>query len=56
MKADSRSRILQAAGKATYLCGFGSTSIEDIAKEARVPLGNVYYYFENKDEIGGAML
>jgi len=47
---------LQAAGKATYLCGFGSTSIEDIAKEARVPLGNVYYYFENKDEIGGAML
>ena len=56
MKADSRTRLLQAAAKATYLYGFGSTSIADIAKEARVPLGNVYYYFKTKDEIGGAIV
>ena len=55
-KADSRTRLLQAAEKTTYLHGFGSTSIADIAKEARVPLGNVYYYFKTKDEIGGAIV
>lgn len=55
-KADNRTRLLQAAEKTTYLYGFGSTSIADIAKEARVPLGNVYYYFKSKDEIGRAIV
>jgi AcrR family transcriptional regulator len=56
LKANSRARLLQAAEKTTYLYGFDSTSIADIAKEARVPLGNVYYYFKTKDEIGGAIV
>jgi TetR/AcrR family transcriptional regulator, transcriptional repressor for nem operon len=56
MKADSRARLLQAAEKTTYIFGFGSTSIADIAKEAMVPLGNVYYYFKTKDEIAGAIV
>jgi AcrR family transcriptional regulator len=47
---------LQAAEKTAYLYGFGSASIADIAKEARVPLGNVYYYFKTKDEIGKAII
>jgi AcrR family transcriptional regulator len=55
-KADSRTRLLVAAEKTTYLYGFGSASIADIAKQARVPLGNVYYYFKTKDEIGGAIV
>jgi TetR/AcrR family transcriptional regulator, transcriptional repressor for nem operon len=55
-KADNRTRLLQAAEKITYLYGFGSTSIADIAKAARIPLGNVYYYFKTKDEIGGAIV
>ena len=55
-EADSRTRLLQAAEKTSYLYGFGSTSIADIAKEARVPLGNVYYYYKTKDEIGGAIV
>ena len=55
-KADSRTRLLQAAEKTTYLYGFASASLADIAKEASVPLGNVYYYFKNKDQIGGAMV
>jgi AcrR family transcriptional regulator len=54
-KADSRTRLLRAAEKTTYLYGFGSASIADIAKEAQVPVGNVYYYFKTKDEIGGAI-
>jgi TetR/AcrR family transcriptional regulator, transcriptional repressor for nem operon len=55
-KADNRTRLLQAAEKTTHRYGFGSTAIADIAKEARVPLGNVYYYFKTKDEIGGAIV
>jgi TetR/AcrR family transcriptional regulator, transcriptional repressor for nem operon len=55
-KADSRTRLLQAAEKTTYRYGFGSASIADIAKEAKVPLGNVYYYFKTKDDIGGAIV
>jgi len=56
LKADNRSRLLQAALKLTYRHGFGKTALADIAKEARVPLGNVYYYFKTKDEIGDAIV
>lgn len=55
-KADSRTRLLRAAEKITYRQGFGSTALADIAEEARVPLGNIYYYFKTKDEIGGAIV
>ncbi|HKW61505.1 MAG TPA: TetR/AcrR family transcriptional regulator [Candidatus Acidoferrum sp.] len=55
-RADNRTRLLQAAEKTSYLLGFGNTAIADIAKEARVPLGNVYYYFKTKDEIGDAIV
>ena len=55
-KADSRARLLQAAERTTYRYGFGNTAIADIAREARVPLGNVYYYFKTKDEIGDAIV
>jgi AcrR family transcriptional regulator len=55
-KADSRTRLLQAAEKTTYRKGFGQTALADIAKEARVPLGNVYYYFRTKDSIGEALV
>jgi AcrR family transcriptional regulator len=40
----------------TYRKGFGRTSLADIAKEAAVPLGNVYYYFKAKDDIGEAIV
>jgi len=55
-KADNRARLLQAAERTTYRYGFGNTAIADIAKEARIPLGNVYYYFKTKDEIGEAIV
>jgi AcrR family transcriptional regulator len=56
LKADNRTRLLQAAVKVTYRHGFGKTALADIAKEARVPLGNVYYYFKTKEEIGDAII
>lgn len=56
LKADNRTRLLQAAEKVTYRHGFGNTALADIAKEARVPLGNLYYYFKTKDQIGDAIV
>jgi AcrR family transcriptional regulator len=32
------------------------SSLADIAREAEAPLGNVYYYFKTKDEIGEAIV
>jgi len=55
-KADNRTRLLQAAEKTTYRSGFGNTAIADIAREARIPLGNVYYYFKTKEEISNAII
>ena len=55
-KADHRTRLLGAAEKTTYRYGFGNTAIADIAREARIPLGNIYYYFKTKDEIAGAII
>ena len=55
-KIDSRVRLLLAAEALTYRNGFASTAIADIAEEAKVPLGNVYYYFKTKEEIGGAVI
>ena len=54
--ADKRSRLLNAAVSLAYRDGFGATSLADIASEAEVPLGNVYYYFKTKDEIGEAIV
>ena len=55
-KADNRERLLAAAEKTTYRFGFGNTAIADIAEEAQVPLGNVYYYYKTKDEISEAII
>jgi len=53
---DKRSRLVSAAVDLAYQNGFGATSLADIAREAEVPLGNVYYYFKTKDEIGDAIV
>ena len=53
---DKRSRLVSAAVGLAYQNGFGATSLADIAREAEVPLGNLYYYFKTKDEIGEAIV
>src|SRR5882757_3251107 len=53
---DKRSRLVSAAVSLAYQNGFGDTSLADIAHEAEIPLGNVYYYFKTKDEIGEAIV
>src|SRR5260370_13876368 len=53
---DKRSRLVSAAVGLAYQNGFEATSLADIAREAKGPLGNVYYYFKTKDEIGQAIV
>lgn len=51
-----RSRLIQAAMTLVYRHGFKETRLADIAAEANVPPGNVYYYFKTKEEIGSAIV
>lgn len=55
-RADNRIRLVEAADRLVYQQGFNRTSLADIAKKAKVPLGNVYYYFKTKEEIGQALI
>src|SRR5260370_21059166 len=55
-KTDKRSRLIQTAAKLAHRQGFRKTTLADIAGEAQVPLGNVYYYFKTKDELGAAVV
>ncbi|MBP6582518.1 MAG: TetR/AcrR family transcriptional regulator [Chromatiaceae bacterium] len=51
-----RSRLVDTANRLVHEQGFNRTTLADIAKEANVPLGNVYYYFKTKEEIGHAVI
>src|ERR1700733_5991460 len=53
---DKRSRLVSAAVGLAYQKGFEATSLADIAREAKIPLGNVYYYCKTKDEIVQAIV
>ena len=53
---DKRQRLVRAAIKLSYEQGFNRTTLADIAGEADVPLGNVYYYFKSKEALGAALI
>lgn len=55
-ETSKRSRLLEAANKLVHQQGFNQTTLADIAEEAKVPLGNMYYYFKTKEEIGQALI
>jgi TetR/AcrR family transcriptional regulator, transcriptional repressor for nem operon len=54
--ANARARLIHAAETITYRHGFSKAVLADIAKAAKVPLGNVYYYFKTKDELINAII
>jgi TetR/AcrR family transcriptional repressor of nem operon len=56
VQADKRARLIETGMKLAYKQGFRETSLADIAEAAHVPLGNVYYYFRTKDELGEAIV
>lgn len=55
-RSNKRSQLVQAAGNLVHKRGFNRTTLADIAEEAGVRLGNVYYYFKTKSEIGQAVV
>ena len=50
-KADKRDAILHAAWGLIRHYGYNKTTIDDIAREAKVGKGTVYLYFKSKKEI-----
>jgi TetR/AcrR family transcriptional regulator, transcriptional repressor for nem operon len=55
-QGDKRTRLIETAMKLAYKHGFRETSLADIAEAAHVPVGNVYYYFKTKEELGEAVV
>src|SRR6202161_4188981 len=53
---DKRTRLIETATKLAYGSGCRETSLADIAEAARVPVGNVYYYFKTKEELAEAVV
>ncbi len=50
-----RQRLEDAAAQLFWSRGFAATSIADLAKQAEVPVGNVYYYFKSKRDLADAV-
>jgi TetR/AcrR family transcriptional regulator, transcriptional repressor for nem operon len=53
---DKRAQLVQAAAKLAHEQGLATTTLAEIAKEAKIPVGNVYYYFKTKDDIAEAIV
>jgi TetR/AcrR family transcriptional regulator, transcriptional repressor for nem operon len=51
-----RERLVAAARELMYRQGIAGTTLADIAQQAEVPVGNVYYYFKTKDDLVGAVV
>lgn len=53
---DKYTRLLDAGAKVIHEQGFHKTLLTDIAREAEVPLGSIYYYFKTKDDLAEAVI
>ncbi len=52
----TRNQLVKAATRVVHRQGFHRTTLADIAREAKFPLGNLYYYFKTKEDICAAIL
>jgi len=55
-KEEVRARIVEGAAAAFAADGYAGTTIGAVAARARVSTGNVYRYFEGKEELFAAAL
>lgn len=53
---DKRTRLVENATDCVHARGFNQTTLADVAEQANVPLGNVYYYFRTKHALGEAVV
>ena len=51
-----RDRLIEAATSMFYQQGVTATTLADIAQQAEVPLGNVYYHFRTKEALVKAVI
>jgi AcrR family transcriptional regulator len=51
-----RERLVTAAAAVIYAEGYSGTTLALVAKAAKVPLGNVYYWFRTKDALAEAVV
>ncbi len=51
-----RDRLIEAAKIMFYQQGVTRTTLADIAKQAQVPLGNIYYHFRTKEALVEAVI
>lgn len=54
--SDKRGRLTTAATTLAHTHGFERTTIGEIAAEAGVAAGSVYYYFKTKEDVGRAIV
>lgn len=48
---DKRQRLVTAAIEQFHVKGVTGTSLADVARAAKIPTGNVFYYFKTKDDL-----
>ncbi|MEQ1790554.1 MAG: TetR/AcrR family transcriptional regulator [Rickettsiales bacterium] len=48
---NKKERLIDSAAILFHRNGLMATSLADIAKDAQIPIGNVYYYFKTKDDL-----
>jgi len=51
VRAASRGKLLAAARRLFTRKGYAATTMRDVARAARSSVGNLYFYFENKDQL-----
>jgi AcrR family transcriptional regulator len=53
---DKHTCLVEAGAKVIHERGFQRTLLADIAKDADVPQGSIYYYFKTKEDLATAIL
>lgn len=56
MSEETRQRIIEAGADLVHSKGFNNTGLKDILRAADVPKGSFYFYFDNKEAFGIAMV
>jgi AcrR family transcriptional regulator len=56
MRAESREKILSTARRLFAERGYDGCKVSEIARQANMSQGNLYWYFSSKEEIFGAVL
>jgi AcrR family transcriptional regulator len=51
-----RQHLIKTAADLIYRNGFLKTTLADISAKADIPLGSIYYYFQNREDIARAVV